>query len=175
MSHRVTKYRKVAIVGNSGSGKSTLAKMLATEDGIETLDLDTIAWESNQMAILRDMDAQLTDVRNFCDASDEWVIEGCYASLTAAALSFEPYLIVLDPGFEHCVANCKSRPWEAHKYASKEEQDSKFEFLLQWVKAYYTRDDDMSLVAHRKVFEPYTGSNIWLRSLPDSEFTLSAD
>ena len=61
MSHRVTKYRKVAIVGNSDSGKSTLAKMLATEDGIETLDLDTIAWESNQMAILRDMDAQLTD------------------------------------------------------------------------------------------------------------------
>ncbi len=170
----MTKHRKIAIVGNSGSGKSTLAKMIAAEVNFVTLDLDTIAFEPDQIAKPRDADVQLTDVRNFCSASDEWVIEGCYASLTAVALTFDPHLIVLDPGFEQCIENCKSRPWEAHKYSSKKEQDSKLEFLLQWVKAYYTRDDDMSLAAHRKVFDAYAGSKIWLSSLPDSELTLDA-
>lgn len=170
----MAKNKKIAIVGNSGSGKSTLAKILANEDAFVTLDLDTIAWEPNQIAVPREMNAQLTDVQSFCAANDAWVIEGCYASLIAASLSFEPYLVVLDPGCEQCLANCNSRPWEAHKYASKDEQDSKLEYLLQWVRAYYTRSDDMSLTAHRNVFDTYTGPKIWLNSLPDSGFTLTA-
>jgi len=167
-------HNKISIVGNSGAGKSTLAKMLVNEDEFVTLDLDTIAWEPNQIAVPREINAQLSDLRNFCAANDAWVVEGCYASLIAASLAFEPYLVVLDPGREQCLANCKSRPWEPHKYASKDEQDSKLEYLLQWVRAYYARSDDTSLTAHRNVFDTYTGPKTWLNSLPESGFTLTA-
>ncbi len=44
---------KVIVVGNSGSGKSTHARMLAQEHGLEHLDLDSIMWEPNQIAVLR--------------------------------------------------------------------------------------------------------------------------
>jgi hypothetical protein len=51
--------------------------------------------------------------------------------------------------------NCRNRPWEPHKYASKADQDAKLEYLLSWVRGYYTRDDDLSLSAHRTLFDSY--------------------
>ncbi len=166
-------YEKIAIVGNSGSGKSTLANNLAADADLPVLDLDTIAWEPKQIAVPRETDAQISDLIQFCETNANWIIEGCYASLIAATHKFRPYLIVLDPGVEQCIANCRSRPWEAHKYASKEEQDAKLEFLLEWVKDYYTRDDDMSLVSHRRVFDAYNGEKLWLHALPDEDFRSS--
>ena len=64
------------------------------------------------------------------------------------------------------VANCHSRPWEPHKYVSKVEQDEKLQFLLSWVREYYTREGEMSLAAHRALFEAYAGPREVLRSLP---------
>ena len=37
------------------------------------------------------------------------------------------------------------------------EQDEKLGFLLAWVANYYNRDDDMSLVRHRAIFDAYDG------------------
>jgi len=166
-------HEKIAIIGNSGSGKSTLANNLAAEANLPVLDLDTIAWEPNHIAVPRETDAQISDLTRFCNTNAKWIVEGCYASLIAATQMFKPYLIVLDPGVEQCIANCRSRPWEAHKYASKEEQDAKLEFLLEWVKDYYTRNDDMSLVSHRHVFDSYDGEKLWLQALPNEGLTLS--
>lgn len=166
--------KKIAIVGNSGSGKSTLAKTLAGGIQIRILDLDTIAWEPNTIAVPRALDEQLRDVHEFCVNHDQWVVEGCYASLIEATTPHDPHLVVLDPGVDQCIANCKSRPWEAHKYASKEEQDSKLDFLLEWVEDYYHRDDDMSLAAHQKIYAAYTGHKTWLTKLPDGEFSLNS-
>ena len=45
--------KRIAVVGNSGSGKSTLASMLARAGGYATLDLDSIVWEPNQIAVAR--------------------------------------------------------------------------------------------------------------------------
>ena len=131
---------RLAILGNSGSGKSTLARWAAGRMHAPCLDLDTVAWEPGQIAVARPAAAAQTDVAAFCNAHEDWVIEGCYASLIAAALPFGPRLVLLDPGREQCLANCRARPWEPHKYASREAQDEKLAFLLGWVGEYYTRN-----------------------------------
>jgi adenylate kinase family enzyme len=163
---------RVAIIGNSGSGKTTLAERLAGDAQAAMLDLDTVAWEPDQIAVARPIEAALADVREFCESHESWVVEGCYAGLVEAALEFTPHLLVLDPGLAQCVDNCRSRPWEPNKYSSMEEQDEKLAFLLTWVEEYYSREGDMSLAAHEAVFERYDGPKEWLSALPAADFTL---
>jgi adenylate kinase family enzyme len=148
---------KIAIIGNSGSGKSTLARRLAARYDLAVLDLDTVAWEPEQIAVPRAQSDAEFDVKTFCDANDAWVVEGCYTELIRVVLSHRPFLFFLEPGAGMCLSNCQSRPWEPHKYRSKEEQDEKLEFLLSWVREYYTRDGDLSLASHQSLFDEYAG------------------
>ena len=135
---------RVAIIGNSGSGKSTLAHRLASNSNAAILDLDSVAWEPNQVAVPRSVEEAVSDVKAFCESREHWVVEGCYAALIETTLPFRPHVLVLDPGLEQCLSNCQARPWEPHKYSSKEEQDSSLSFLLNWVEEYYSREGDMS-------------------------------
>lgn len=160
---------RIAIVGNSGSGKSTLARRLSDGEQVTVLDLDTVAWEPGKIAEARPSDAAAADVREFCRSRESWIIEGCYAGLIEASFEFEPLLLVLDPGVEQCLQNCRSRPWEPHKYASKEEQDKGLAYLLGLVEEYYSRKGDMSLASHKAVFEKYSGPKKWLTELPRSD------
>ena len=153
---------RVAIVGNSGSGKSTLAGQIAAAHSIASLDLDTVAWEPGKIAVARPPEAAAADVTAFCSTHDRWVVEGCYAALVGHAIAYSPLLLFVDPGMDACLAHCRNRPWEPHKYASKAEQDAKLEFLLAWVRGYYSRDDDLSLSAHRTLFESYHGLKLRL-------------
>jgi adenylate kinase family enzyme len=153
---------RVAIVGNSGSGKSTLAGQIAAAHSIASLDLDTVAWEPGKIAVARAPEAAGDDVTRFCSTHDRWVVEGCYAALVGHALAYAPLLLFIDPGMDACLAHCRNRPWEPHKYASKAEQDGKLEFLLTWVRGYYSRDDNLSLSAHRTLFESYHGPKLRL-------------
>jgi adenylate kinase family enzyme len=152
---------RIVIVGNSGSGKSTLARRLAGKTA-PVLDLDTIAWEPHKVAVPRPRDLARADLERFCKKHERWVVEGCYGDLAEHALRWQPELILLDPGEAACLRNCRARPWEPHKYASKAEQDAKLEFLLAWVSDYYKRDDDMSLVRHRALFDAYQGPKRWI-------------
>lgn len=158
---------RVAILGNAGSGKSTLARALAVAAGVPYLDLDSIAWEADRPAVARTEELARGDVHAFCRGNGSWVVEGCYATLIEVALSYGPALILLNPGREVCLANCRSRPWEPHKYASKEEQDENLQFLLSWVEDYYTRSDSLSLTAHLACLAGYKGPKRVLQSLPD--------
>jgi len=165
---------RVTIVGNSGSGKTTLAHRLISDSRIPVLDLDTVAWMPDQIAVARPLSASISDVHAFCASHESWIVEGCYAGLIEATLEFSPHLLVLDPGLRQCISNCRTRPWEPHKYSSKEEQDAKLSFLKNWVEEYYSRDGDMSLKAHAKLFELYIGPKQWLSTLPSAAFTLGA-
>ncbi len=162
---------RVAILGNSGSGKSTLARWLARRNA-EILDLDTLAWAPGKIAVARDLATACADVESFCAAHPSWVIEGCYGRLVTATLEHSPFLVFLDPGREVCLANCRARPWEPHKYATPAEQESKLAFLLDWVAAYDTRDDDMSRVAHSAAFAGYGGRKLHVTWVPDAGFVL---
>jgi adenylate kinase family enzyme len=147
----------IAIIGNSGSGKSTLARRLSTSYNAVALDLDTIAWEPDLVGVARDPTAAHDDLNKFCATNSRWVIEGCYASLIGERLKHKPLLIFMEPGVEACIANCQRRPWEPHKYKSKQEQDEKLAFLLSWVRDYYHRDGDLSFNAHQHLFDKYDG------------------
>ena len=157
---------RIAILGNSGSGKSTLAKWLASRSGVPLLDLDTVAWEPGKVAVARAADAARADVETFCARHAGWVVEGCYASLVGVALSHAARLVFLNPGEAQCLANCRARPWEAHKYSSKLEQDERLAMLLGWVGEYYTRGGDMSLAGHRACFDGYSGRKVELTKQP---------
>jgi adenylate kinase family enzyme len=148
---------RIALIGNSGSGKSTLARQLASVHALPMLDLDTVAWEAGKVAVARDPDAAAHDVQRFCESSQSWVVEGCYATLVRAALAYAPVLLFLEPGVEACLANCRSRPWEPHKYESRQVQDQHLEFLLAWVREYYSRGGELSLAAHQILFDEYHG------------------
>jgi adenylate kinase family enzyme len=148
---------RIAILGNSGSGKSTLAAWLSARSGAAQLDLDSVAWVPGEIAVARPADHALADVQSFCSSNGQWVVEGCYTRLIERALLLKPLLLFLNPGVDCCVANCQARPWEPHKYRSKQEQDERLGYLLTWVREYYCRDDEMSLVAHRSCFDSYTG------------------
>ena len=148
---------RIAIVGNSGSGKSSLAHDLETRHGWPILDLDAVFWEPGRVAVPRATAAAMSDVASFCEFNPHWVVEGCYAGLIQTAMQHSPLLLFLEPGREACLENCLNRPWEPHKYKSKQEQDQKLDFLLAWVKDYYQRGDDQSLIAHHALFENYQG------------------
>ncbi|WP_119292740.1 AAA family ATPase [Azohydromonas sediminis] len=148
---------RIAILGNAGSGKSTLARHLAARHGVPVLDLDTVAWEPDAPAQPRPDAHAIDDVRAFCRRHAQWVVEGCYAHLVGAALAFGPRLVFLNPGTAACLAHCRARPWEPHKYASQAEQDANLPLLLDWVAAYDTREGPLSLAAHRRCFDGYAG------------------
>lgn len=157
---------RFAILGNSGSGKSTLAGWLAKSADLPSLDLDSVAWEPGRIAAPRPEREAEADVASFCTRNDRWVIEGCYSNLIEAAFPYEPLFILLDPGVEQCLANCRDRPWEPHKYPSRQEQDENLGMLLAWVAEYYTRDGTMSLKQHRACFDRYDGRKVELRRQP---------
>jgi hypothetical protein len=49
-------------------------------------------------------------------------------------------LIYLNPTTQQCIENARNRPWEPHKYESKEKQDANLELLIlsiiEWRKCY---------------------------------------
>ncbi|MGX4643209.1 hypothetical protein [Massilia sp. SYSU DXS3249] len=149
---------RLLIIGNSGSGKSWRARALAAQHGLVHLDLDTIVWEPGQIAVPRAPEQVQADLLAFVDRHERWVAEGCYADLVEAALPHCSELVFMNPGLETCLQNNRRRPWEPHKYASMEAQQSKLAFLLEWVEGYYTRDNAMSYVRHRRLFDGFTGA-----------------
>ena len=148
---------RIVIIGNSGSGKSTLARRLAAPAQTPMLDLDTIVWEPGKIAVARPLPAVHADLDRFCAEHATWIVEGCYGGLAERLLPLGPELIFMNPGEEACLRNCRSRPWEPHKYASPEAQDRMLEPLLAWVSDYYRRDGDASLARHRAIFDGYAG------------------
>ena len=150
--------KKIVIFGNSGSGKSTLAKKLAAEKSLAHLDLDTIAWQPTQppQRLALQESRQLID--KFLSANEGWVIEGCYSDLLELVLGDANDMIFLNLPVADCISNAKSRPWEPHKYETKEAQDAMLEMLIEWISQYDTREDTFSKVAHEKLFAQFQGN-----------------
>jgi adenylate kinase family enzyme len=157
--------QRIALIGNSGSGKSTLATRLAQRGDRAHLDLDVFAWDPGVRPPRRRVLADSRkDIAGFMGANDGWVIEGCYADLIEAVLPRCTQFVFLNPGVEACQANARARPWEPHKYPTKEEQDEGLDFLLGWIREYATRGDTFSLSAHRGLFDAFEGSKVELTS-----------
>jgi adenylate kinase family enzyme len=151
---------RVLVFGNSGSGKSTYARAQAIRHGVPHLDLDSIVWEPGQIAVQRSAETIRKSLDEFLSSHDAWVIEGCYSDLVKAAAGGCTELVFLNPGLEACLANNARRPWEPHKYASSEQQNSMLGALQTWVAEYYTRSGSWSYEAHRRTFDAHAGVKI---------------
>ena len=156
---------RVLIMGNSGSGKSYRAQALAAQHGLAHLDLDTIVWEPGLIAVPRAPEQVRAELLAFVEGNASWIAEGCYGDLVEAALPFCSDLVFMNPGLEVCLENNRRRPWEPHKYASMEAQQSKLAFLLEWVAGYYTRDDAMSYARHRQIVDGFSGNKTEVNAL----------
>ena len=150
--------RRVVVFGDSGARKSTLAKEYSDKFGLSHLDLDVLAWRDTHPPTRLPVEASAAKVQHFLDNNEEWIIEGCYSDLLGLVLDKASEIVFLNPGEETCVRNCRSRPWEPHKYASPEEQDRSLSMLLAWVRQYSVRNDEFSLAAHQELFNDYTGT-----------------
>ena len=152
--------KRTAIFGNSGSGKSTLARYVSETFHATHLDLDSVAWAKADPIKRRSLEESAKAIHTFTQAHRHWVVEGCYTSLIKLICDETDELVFLNPGVSACQANCRNRPWEPHKYASKADQDKNLPMLLDWVAAYESRDDEFSLSAHRHLFKNFTGAKI---------------
>lgn len=162
--------QKIIIFGNSGSGKSTLAKKLSAENKLAHLDLDTLAWLPTTPPQRKSITDSAKAIAIFTQKYENWVIEGCYSDLLellVAKLSVDRLkscvkftaneMVFLDLSIDTCVKNAEQRPWEPHKYPSKQAQDQNLEMLTDWIKNYDTRTDSFSKKAHQTLYESFEG------------------
>ena len=107
------------------------------------------------------------EIRRFMARHKEWVIEGCYTDLLLLAASQAREAIFLNPGTEQCVANCRRRAWEPHKYDSKQAQDENLDMLVDWVRQYADRTDECSLASHTALYASFQGRKRELHGNPE--------
>lgn len=150
--------KKIIIFGNSGAGKSTLAKQLRQKFNLKHLDLDTLAWSDAEIPTRKPLIQSTEEIDVFLSHSSGWVVEGGYTDLLDHVVEQVNEMIFINQGVDVCVEHCQQRPWEPHKYASKEEQDKNLAMLITWVKEYYIRDDAFSLKAHKEIFSRFSGN-----------------
>ncbi len=148
----------VLVFGNSGSGKTWFAHRLAAKHGLRVLDLDTVVWSATEYAVFRPDAEIIGDLSQFVQSAEGWVVEGCYGRWMEHLLAHCTEMVFMNPGEAVCLLNCIARPWESHKYATQQEQDAKLPLLLDWVRGYYSRSDDLSLRAHRRLFDSFEGT-----------------
>ncbi len=148
---------KIVIFGNSSSGKSTLAKQFSHAKGLAHLDLDTLAWQPTSPPKRLPVEESYARMNSFVKANSAWVIEGCYSDLLAWAMPEATEIIFTNLPIELCITNAKNRPWEPHKYPSKDAQDANLAMLIEWITQYSERDDTFSLASHQALYDDYTG------------------
>ena len=156
--------RKILIFGNSGSGKSALAKKLCYENKLTHLDLDLLAWKDSDPPERKSLMESEKEILEFVHSNSAWVIEGCYTDLLELAASHSNEIIFLNLPVETCISNAKKRPWEPHKYESKEAQDANLEMLINWIAQYSEREDTFSLASHQNFYDEYEGNKQMLTS-----------
>ncbi len=149
--------KNILIFGNSGSGKSTLAKKLCNSEDLSHLDLDTLAWKRTTPPERVPIEQSKREILAFSEANHGWVIEGCYSDLLEIALPLSNEIIFMNLPIDSCIENAKNRPWEPHKYESKEAQDKNLDMLINWIAQYSERDDTFSKIAHTRLYAEYSG------------------
>lgn len=148
--------KKVIVFGNSGSGKSTFSKKLQSQ-GLAHLDLDTIAWDMNPEPVRKPIEQSRELLMGFINNHSEWVVEGCYTNLLKIAAGEATEAVFMNLDVELCIDNARARPWEPHKYDSKEVQDENLKMLIAWISQYPTRTGTFSKLSHEKLYSEFKG------------------
>tara|TARA_R110002110_G_scaffold66978_1_gene183023 strand:- start:121801 stop:122208 length:408 start_codon:yes stop_codon:yes gene_type:complete len=121
------------------------------------LDLDSLAWQKTSPPERSPLAVSELAISDFISCNENWVIEGCYSDLLEIALPFSNEIIYMNLSVEACIDNARNRLWEPHKYSSKEAQDNNLEMLIAWISQYRERTDTFSELAHKELYERYSG------------------
>ncbi len=149
--------QKILIFGNSGSGKSTLARAFNHCLDLAHLDLDTLAWQPGSPPTRKPIAESALEISKFIDSNNNWVIEGCYSDLLALAAPAATKMIFMNLPIAACIENARQRPFEPHKYESKQAQDANLDMLIDWISQYDTREDTFSKAAHTALYNNFSG------------------
>ena len=128
------------------------------------LDLDSLAWLPSQPPQRMPLIESKVLIDEFTGNNESWVIEGCYTDLLEILAEKATEIVFLNLPIEQCVQNATNRPWEPHKYDSKEAQDANLEMLLGWIAQYEQRNDVFSFAAHTKFYEGFSGTKTCILS-----------
>lgn len=120
------------------------------------LDLDALAWLPYTPPQRMPLEQSRLLVDEFVSNNESWVIEGCYTDLLQLIEDRSTEIVFMDLPVEQCIQNAKNRPWEPHKYASKQAQDANLAMLLDWIAQYEQRDDVFSLAAHTGFYDNFS-------------------
>lgn len=159
--------KKLLIFGNSGSGKSSLANYISKSENIAYLDLDTIAWLDSNPPQRAPLDNSHQSLKDFMSDNESWVVEGCYTDLLNLLSQEANEIIFLNLDTELCIENAINRPWEPHKYKSRQAQDDKLPMLLEWIAQYKDREDTFSLASHLNFYDNFSGEKLMYTSNTD--------
>jgi len=152
--------KKILIFGNSGSGKSTLAADISRSNVIAHLDLDSLAWLPTNSPERAPLSISSKEIHAFISKNNSWVIEGCYTDLLEIVCTNATEIIFLNLPIELCIKNAKNRPWEPHKYSSKEAQDDNLSMLIDWIEQYIKREDVFSYKSHIEFYNRFHGKKL---------------
>lgn len=153
------------IIGNSGSGKSTLAQRLESHVGGERTDLDHIHW-LDKVGVKRDETDAKERVAALA-AKPNWIIEGVYGWLAAAAFPRATTLIWLDMTPEVCRDSLVLRgPWRSG--TTEEYAD-----FLAWAEDYWQRTTSTSFTGHLALFEEFSNTKLRMENRADVDDLLA--
>ena len=104
------------------------------------------------------------EINDFIKANEYWVIEGCYSDLINFVIEHATEVIFLNLSIQECIENARNRPWELHKYDSKQAQDANLEMLITWIQDYDKRLDTFSKSALQAIYEQFVGNKSLITS-----------
>ncbi len=85
------------------------------------------------------------------------MIEGCYGDLLQIVAPQACEILYLNMSIETCTSNPRNRPWEPHKYVSKQAQDKNLQMLIHCIGEYSSRTDEYSEMAHLDFYRQHLG------------------
>jgi adenylate kinase family enzyme len=141
---------RTLILGNGGSGKSWLAERLARNLDLRAFDLDEIHWLPGGFNERRNPEDARAAVRAVAEA-DKWIVEGVYGWLASEAIHKATAVVFLDIPDEECVKNVRAR---GLRRGGNEASHLK---LIDWIRAYKTRQNANSFLAHSCIFDSFAG------------------
>ena len=157
---------KIIVIGCPGSGKSTFSVKLHEITGIPLFHLDMMYWNADKTTV--DKTTFLKRLTAVLE-SDEWIIDGNYASTMDLRMQASDTVVFLDYPVEVCLDGIEKRkgrprrdmPW------TEDEYDAEF---IEFIKNYNTENKPRVV----KLLEKYSDKNVFIfKNRDESEEFLS--
>ncbi len=145
--------KKVIIIGSPGSGKSTFARELEKATKLPLYYLDMLYWNTDKTTVTKDVFLEkLQCILN----SEEWIIDGNYASTMQLRMSACDSIFFLDYSTEICLQGIEERSGKPRPDMPWFETENTDEEFIEFIKNYNEkqRPKVMSLL------EKYSSKNI---------------